>query len=137
MRASLLLVVVLVAALGQLAAVTPASAHEAAALGARAEASPRGVMGAFAPVPDEARGPTILTTGHPVEEIRDGLYWVTGGLYQAMFLTTGEGVILVDVPPPLSPNLAKAIADVTDEPIKYVVYSHHHADHICAAGEET
>jgi glyoxylase-like metal-dependent hydrolase (beta-lactamase superfamily II) len=90
---------------------------------------------AFAPLPATARGPAIPESGYLVEEIRDGLYWVTEGSYQAMFLTTGEGVILVDAPPSIGPNLAKAIADVTDEPVKYVVYSHHHADHIGAAGQ--
>jgi glyoxylase-like metal-dependent hydrolase (beta-lactamase superfamily II) len=90
---------------------------------------------AFAPVPEAARGPAIPETGYLVEEIRDGLYWVTDGTYQVMFLTTGEGVILVDAPPSLGPNLATAIAEVTDEPVTYVVYSHHHADHVGAAGQ--
>jgi len=93
------------------------------------------VTGEFGPVPDAAKGPAIPAAGYLVEEIRDGLYWVTDGAYQAMFLTTGEGVILVDAPPSLGPNLAKAISDVTDEPVTYVVYSHHHADHIGAAGQ--
>jgi glyoxylase-like metal-dependent hydrolase (beta-lactamase superfamily II) len=34
----------------------------------------------------------------------------------------------------LAPNLLKAIASVTSEPITHVVYSHHHADHIGGAG---
>ena len=108
-------------------------------LGAQEPATPvvtaGGGEGGLAPIPDAARGPAIPETGYLVEEIRDGLYWVTDGLYQAMFLTTGEGVILVDAPPSLGPNLATAIADVTDEPVTYVVYSHHHADHIGAAGQ--
>ena len=56
------------------------------------------------------------------------------GLYQAMFLTTGEGVIVVDAPPNLGQKLLDAIADTTDEPITHVVYSHGHADHIGSAG---
>ena len=51
-----------------------------------------------------------------------------------MFLTTGEGVIVVDAPPSIGENLLKAIAEVTEEPITHVVYSHSHADHIAAAG---
>lgn len=92
-------------------------------------------VGGIASVPEAARGPAIPESGYLVEEIRDGLYWVTDGSYQVMFLTTGEGVILVDAPPSLGPNLAKAIADVTDEPVTYFVYSHHHADHVGAAGQ--
>ena len=47
-----------------------------------------------APVPAAAFGPAIdPANGYHVEEIRDGLYWVTDGIYQVMFLTTGEWVI--------------------------------------------
>ncbi|MCH8048696.1 MBL fold metallo-hydrolase [Patescibacteria group bacterium] len=50
-----------------------------------------------------------------------------------MFLTTGEGVIVVDAPPSIGENILKAIAEITDEPITHVIYSHSHADHIAAA----
>jgi glyoxylase-like metal-dependent hydrolase (beta-lactamase superfamily II) len=50
-----------------------------------------------------------------------------------MFLVTGQGVIVVDAPPSIGPNLLKAIASVTGEPVTHVVYSHFHADHIGAA----
>lgn len=90
---------------------------------------------AVAPVPDSAQGPAIpQDKGYLVEEISDGLYWVTEGAYQVMFLTTGEGVIVVDAPPSIGQNVLAAIAEVTDEPITHVVYSHSHADHIGAAG---
>ena len=88
-----------------------------------------------AAIPDVARGPAIpQDKGYLVEEIGDGLYWVTEGAYQVMFLTTGEGVIVVDAPPTIGENILKAIAEVTDEPITHVIYSHSHADHIAAAG---
>ena len=90
---------------------------------------------AAAPVPDAARGVAIpQDKGYYVEEIADGLYWVTEGAYTTMFLTTGEGVIVVDAPPSFGDKLQKAIAEVTDEPITYVIYSHSHADHIAGAG---
>jgi len=88
----------------------------------------------FAPVPETAKGPSIdQEKGYLVEEISDGLYWVTEGSYQIMFLTTGEGVIVVDAPPTIGENILKAIEEVTDEPITHVIYSHSHADHIAAA----
>jgi len=37
--------------------------------------------------------------GYFVVEIADGLYWLNDFAYQVMFLTTGEGVIVVDVFP--------------------------------------
>jgi len=88
----------------------------------------------LAPIPDSARGPAIdPDKGYFVEEIKDGLYWVTEGTYQVMFLTTGEGVIVVDAPPSIGENILNAIKEVTDEPITHVIYSHSHADHIAAA----
>jgi glyoxylase-like metal-dependent hydrolase (beta-lactamase superfamily II) len=131
MRRSLILALILLMALGPVGTLMPVGAQDVATpIG-------EGVIpaSAVAPVPEAARGPAIPETGYLVEEIQDGLYWVTDGAYQAMFLTTGEGVILVDAPPSLGPKLAQAIADVTDEPVKYVVYSHHHADHVGAAGQ--
>jgi len=89
---------------------------------------------AAAPVPETAKGvPIDQTKGYFVEEIKDGLYWVTEGAYTAMFLTTGKGVIVVDAPPSFGDKMLKAIADVTKEPITHVVYSHAHADHIGGA----
>ena len=48
----------------------------------------------------DAYGPSARSeNGIFVGEIADGLYWITEGIYQVMFLTTGEGVIVVDAPP--------------------------------------
>ena len=86
-----------------------------------------------APIPDSAFGPAIPEKGYLVQELGDGLYWVTEGTYHMMFLTTGEGVIVVDAPPSIGENVLKAIKETTDEPITHVIYSHSHADHIAAA----
>ncbi|MDH3313930.1 MAG: MBL fold metallo-hydrolase [Nitrosopumilus sp.] len=84
-----------------------------------------------APLPETAMGPQIdFTKGYLVEEIRDGLYWVTDGAYNTMFLTTGQGVIAVDAPPSIGENYLKAIAEVTEEPVTHVIYSHTHNDHV-------
>lgn len=85
-------------------------------------------------ITESARGPPIPEEGYLVEEIRDNLYWVTDGSYNAMFLVTDEGVVVVDAPPSIGQNYLKAIADVTDKPITHVIYSHAHLDHIGAAG---
>ena len=90
-------------------------------------------MKTAAPLPETAMGPQIdFSKGYLVEEIKDGLYWVTEGAYQAIFLTTGEGVIVVDAPPSIGENYLKAIAEVTNEPITHVIYSHTHKDHVGA-----
>jgi glyoxylase-like metal-dependent hydrolase (beta-lactamase superfamily II) len=78
--------------------------------------------------------PAIPTEkGYFVQEIRGGLYWVTDGLYNTMFLVSSEGVIAVDPLPNLGERYLKAIAEVTDKPVTHVVYSHEHTDHIGAA----
>lgn len=88
----------------------------------------------YEPIPSGVFGPAIdQEKGYLVEEIKDGLYYITEGTYQMMFLTTGEGVIVVDAPPTIGENILNAIADVTEEPITHVIYSHSHADHIAAA----
>ncbi len=88
----------------------------------------------FAPVPETAIGPAIdRDVGYVVEELGKGLYLVNDGIYQMMFLTTGEGVIAVDAPQPMGQKILEAIASVTDEPITHVIYSHTHLDHIGAA----
>jgi glyoxylase-like metal-dependent hydrolase (beta-lactamase superfamily II) len=85
-------------------------------------------------IPEAAIGPTIPPEkGYLVEEIRGGLYWVTDGTYNTMFMVTDEGVAAIDAPPSIGDNYLKAITEVTDMPIKYVIYSHSHLDHIGAA----
>lgn len=85
-------------------------------------------------IPEAAKGPAIPSKGYLVEEIRDGLFWVTDGAYNTMFLVTDEGVVAVDAPPSIGTKYLKAISEVTDKPITHVIYSHAHIDHIGAAG---
>ncbi len=88
----------------------------------------------FAPLPAAANGPAIdQSVGYLVQELGRGLYMVSDGIYQMMFLTTGEGVIAVDAPPNMGQKILPAIASVTDEPVTHVIYSHTHQDHIGAA----
>jgi glyoxylase-like metal-dependent hydrolase (beta-lactamase superfamily II) len=71
--------------------------------------------------------------GYFVQEIRGGLYWVTDGLYNTMFVVSSQGVIAVDPLPNLGSKYLKAIGEVTQKPITHVIYSHEHTDHIGAA----
>ncbi|MCP4001111.1 MAG: MBL fold metallo-hydrolase [Gammaproteobacteria bacterium] len=64
------------------------------------------------------------------EKLADNLYAFRWGAYRSIFMVTAAGVIVTD---PISPEAAteyrKAIAQITDKPVKYVVYSHAHWDH--------
>jgi glyoxylase-like metal-dependent hydrolase (beta-lactamase superfamily II) len=62
----------------------------------------------------------------------DNVYIFRYGGHQAMFVVTSQGVIATDpisYQRPAKPYI-DAIKAVTDKPIKYVIYSHHHYDHI-------
>src|SRR6476620_7319466 len=54
--------------------------------------------------------------------------------HQSMFVVTNDGVIATDPIGYLRPQAVKTYIDeikkVTDKPIKYLIYSHHHYDHI-------
>ncbi|MER6590262.1 MBL fold metallo-hydrolase [Micromonospora purpureochromogenes] len=83
-------------------------------------------------VPQAALGPEIPEAGYVLEEIADGVFWLSEGMYQMMFVVTDEGVIAVDAPPTLGHNILRAIGSVTSRSITQVVYSHQHSDHVGA-----
>jgi glyoxylase-like metal-dependent hydrolase (beta-lactamase superfamily II) len=62
----------------------------------------------------------------------DNVYIFRYGGHQSMFIVTPQGVIATDPISYLRPAkpYIDAIKAVTDKPIKYVIYSHHHYDHI-------
>ena len=84
-------------------------------------------------IPDNARGPGIGAKGYRLESLGDGLYTITEGSYNTMFLVTRTGVVAVDAPPTMASVIPKAIREVTRKPVTHVIYSHSHADHIGAA----
>ena len=62
----------------------------------------------------------------------DNVFIFRYGGHQSMFVVTPQGVIATDPISYLRPAkpYIDAIKAVTDKPIKYVIYSHHHYDHI-------
>ena len=64
-------------------------------------------------------------------EVAPGVYSYGAFSARSLFVVTEDGVIATD--PVNSKNAADmraAIAEVTDQPVKYVVYSHQHWDHV-------
>jgi len=77
-----------------------------------------------------AQGPPPFET----RKITDNVYIFRYQHHQSMFVVTPEGVIATDPIAFLRPEAASTylaeIRKITRAPIKYLVYSHHHYDHI-------
>ena len=70
-------------------------------------------------------------TGLHAGEVRPDLVWVTDGIYQAAFLRTGEGIVVFDAPASFGDRLPGVVAAHSKgEAVKFLLYSHSHADHI-------
>ena len=72
--------------------------------------------------------PIYYTVGHPGIPGKQN----EGHTSNAGFVVTSEGVVVFDAlgTPSLGWDLLQAIRSITDQPVRYVVVSHYHADHI-------
>src|SRR5437016_5080513 len=86
---------------------------------------------ATAGLAQQAQRPQIETTK---VDGTDNVYIFRNGNHQAMFVVTKDGVIATDPIAYGRPTGGQAYLDeikkITDKPVKYLVYSHHHYDHI-------
>ena len=68
----------------------------------------------------------------PIQPVKPGLYMVAGAGANSLVRVTSDGVILVDGKLPGDQNyndLMAQIKTVTSQPVKYLIVTHHHADH--------
>jgi glyoxylase-like metal-dependent hydrolase (beta-lactamase superfamily II) len=76
-----------------------------------------------------AQAPTFET-----RKITDRVYLFRFGNHQSIFVVTPDGVIATDpigfFSPQAVPTYLAEIRKITQAPIRYLVYSHHHYDHI-------
>ena len=83
------------------------------------------------PAPAQQQRPQIETKK---VEGTENVYIFRNGNHQSMFIVTKDGVIATDPiaygRPTGGQQYLDEIKKVTDKPVKYVVYSHHHLDHI-------
>jgi glyoxylase-like metal-dependent hydrolase (beta-lactamase superfamily II) len=96
------------------------------------------VLPDYAPIPSAALGGTVNDQGYFVDRVERNLYYVTDGTYQCAFLTTSDGVVLLDAPPTIGHNIQRAIDEIAaangvSNKVEYLIYSHHHSDHVGAA----
>ena len=66
-----------------------------------------------------------------VEKIAEDIYGFRYTFYRSLFVVTEEGVIATDpLNPDAGPILREEIRKITDQPVRFVSYSHSHWDHI-------
>jgi len=68
----------------------------------------------------------------PIQQVKPGLYMVAGAGANSLVRVTGDGVILMDGKLAGDQNyngLIDQIKTVTDKPVKFLIVTHHHADH--------
>jgi len=68
--------------------------------------------------------------GYAVKNVGGGIYVMSDNGWQSAFLVTDEGVIVFDAPASFGKSIPLEVSKVTDKPIKMLVYSHSHKDHI-------
>lgn len=88
----------------------------------------------FEPVPSDVLPLPLNSAGYAIQDFGAGAYLITDGSgYTNFFLASTGGGILIDAPPTIGHKLQWAIGNITDKPLKYLVYSHSHGDHIGGA----
>jgi cyclase len=78
-------------------------------------------------------GPAAGQTVEKIKMLKPNLYEITGGGANTLVRVTNQGLIVVDTKNPSDENfnrLMEEIKSVTNQPVKYVVNTHHHPDHV-------
>jgi len=68
--------------------------------------------------------------GYGIKDFGNGVYALSDNGWQSAFLVTDAGVTVFDAPASYGKHIPEAVAKVTNKPIKMLVYSHFHKDHI-------
>ncbi len=84
--------------------------------------------------------PSLGKKGYFVQKLAPEVYFFSTGVYNNLFVVTSEGVVITDPIRGKGRLLRAAIREVTDRPVRFMIYSHAHIDHIgdahLFAGEE-
>jgi cyclase len=79
------------------------------------------------------RGAAAGQTVEKIRELKPRLYMITGGGANTLVRVTDEGLIVVDTKNPGDENYKRVmeeIASISNLPVKYVLNTHHHPDHV-------
>jgi glyoxylase-like metal-dependent hydrolase (beta-lactamase superfamily II) len=87
-----------------------------------------------APVPDNVRNaPPPAPVMVAVEKLAEGVFYLTGGSHHSLAVEMRDHIVVVDTPQNearAAAVLAKAKETIPNKPIRFVVTSHHHWDHL-------
>ncbi|PWT84229.1 MAG: MBL fold metallo-hydrolase [Blastocatellia bacterium] len=84
-------------------------------------------------VPDNVRTAQAPPVRVESAKLADGVYYLTGGTHHSLAVEMKDHIVLVDTPqnePRALAVIAKAKELIPNKPIRYVVTSHHHWDHL-------
>src|ERR1700733_1761320 len=94
------------------------------------------LAGAVLAQPQQPAPPAAGGRGAPqpqaIQQVKPGLFMITGAGGNTTVRVTNQGLIVVDGKLPGQANydaLLALIKGVSDQPIKYLIVTHHHADH--------
>jgi len=79
------------------------------------------------------RGPAAGQTVEKIRELKPNLFIITGGGANTLVRVTPDGLIVVDTKNPGDVNYTRVmeeIASVSKAPVKIVINTHHHPDHV-------
>ena len=79
---------------------------------------------------DKGVARTLPQKGYVLKTLAQNVYFFSDGADCTMFVVVPEGVVLIDPLKGSGELLAKAIREVTPQPVKYIIYSTHEARHI-------
>ena len=79
--------------------------------------------------------PPLPKKGYLLKELAKNVYFFSTGVYNTMFIVTSEGVILADPIRGAGALLKQAMKEVTAFPVKILIYTHPHLDHIGDASQ--
>ncbi len=74
--------------------------------------------------------PSSAKKGYFVEQLAPEIYFFSTGVYNNLFVVTQEGVVITDPIKGKGKLLKQAIREVTTQPVRFMIYSHSHIDHI-------
>ena len=84
-------------------------------------------------IPDNVRSAAAPAVTVTSQKLADGVFWLIGGTHHSLAVEMNDHIVLVDTPNNEQRGLAviaKAKELIPNKPIRYVVTSHHHWDHL-------